>query len=52
MLIVFSGPVKLLRYVSKDGKYVISKYEIRKWLQNNRRTTYKYHYKEIFNEAN
>lgn len=29
----FSGPDKLFRYVRKDGKYVISKYKIRKWLQ-------------------
>ena len=29
----FSGPDKLYRYVRKAGKYVISKYKIRKWLQ-------------------
>ncbi|XP_069109792.1 uncharacterized protein [Argopecten irradians] len=29
----FSGPDKLYRYVKKAGKYVISKYKIRKWLQ-------------------
>lgn len=29
----FLGPDKLFRYVRKDGKYVISKYKIRKWLQ-------------------
>ncbi|KAK3084311.1 hypothetical protein FSP39_011465 [Pinctada imbricata] len=29
----FSGPDKLYRYVKKAGKYVISKYRIRKWLQ-------------------
>ncbi|KAK3102040.1 hypothetical protein FSP39_008318 [Pinctada imbricata] len=29
----FSGPDKLYRYVKKEGKYVISKYRIRKWLQ-------------------
>ena len=29
----FSGPDKLFRYVKKEGKYVISKYKIRKWLQ-------------------
>ncbi|XP_033729515.1 uncharacterized protein LOC117318663 [Pecten maximus] len=29
----FSGPDKLYRYVRKDGKYVISKYKIRKLLQ-------------------
>jgi len=29
----FSGPDKLFRYVKNDGKYVISKYKIRKWLQ-------------------
>ena len=29
----FSGPDKLYRYVRKEGKYVISKYKIRKWLQ-------------------
>ena len=29
----FSGPDKLSRYVKRDGKYVISKYKIRKWLQ-------------------
>lgn len=30
----FSGPDKLYRYVQKEGKYVISKYKIRKWLQS------------------
>lgn len=30
----FLGPDKLFRYVRKDGKYVICKYKIRKWLQN------------------
>ena len=29
----FSGPEKLYRYVRKAGKYVLSKYKIRKWLQ-------------------
>lgn len=29
----FLGPDKLFRYVRKDGKYVINKYKIRKWLQ-------------------
>ena len=29
----FGGPDKLYRYVKKAGKYVISKYKIRKWLQ-------------------
>ena len=29
----FSGPDKLYRFVRKDGKYVLSKYKIRKWLQ-------------------
>lgn len=29
----FLGPDKLFRYVRKDGKYVLSKYKIRKWLQ-------------------
>ena len=29
----FSGPEKLYRYVRKAGKYVFSKYKIRKWLQ-------------------
>ena len=29
----FSGPDKLYRYVRKTGKYVLSKYKIRKWLQ-------------------
>ena len=29
----FGGPDKLYRYVQKAGKYVISKYKIRKWLQ-------------------
>lgn len=29
----FSGPEKLYRYVRQDGKYVLSKYKIRKWLQ-------------------
>lgn len=29
----FSGPNKLFRFVQKDGKYTISKYKIRKWLQ-------------------
>lgn len=29
----FSGPDKLYRFVKKDGKYDISKYKIRKWLQ-------------------
>lgn len=28
-----SGPDKFFRYVRKDGKYVIGKYKIRKWLQ-------------------
>ena len=30
----FAGPDKLFRFVRKAGKYVISKYNIRKWLQN------------------
>ena len=30
----FSGPQKLFAFVKKDGKYSISKYKIRKWLQN------------------
>ena len=29
----FSGPDKLYRFVRKDGKFVLSKYKIRKWLQ-------------------
>lgn len=29
----FSGPDKLYQYVRKQGKYVLSKYKIRKWLQ-------------------
>lgn len=29
----FSGPDKLYLYVKKDGKYNISKYKIKKWLQ-------------------
>ena len=29
----FSGPDKLYVYVKKDGKYNISKYKIKKWLQ-------------------
>lgn len=29
----FSGPDKLYNFVKKDGKYTISKYKIRKWLQ-------------------
>ena len=29
----FSGPDKLYQFVKKDGKYMISKYRIRKWLQ-------------------
>ena len=29
----FSGPDKLYHFVKKDGKYNISKYKIRKWLQ-------------------
>ncbi|KAK3099205.1 hypothetical protein FSP39_000987 [Pinctada imbricata] len=29
----FSGPDKLYRHVRKAGKYVVSKYKIRKWLQ-------------------
>ena len=29
----FSGPEKLYRYVREAGKYVLSKYKIRKWLQ-------------------
>jgi hypothetical protein len=29
----FSGPDKLHRFVRKDGKFVLSKYKIRKWLQ-------------------
>ena len=29
----FLGPEKLYRYVLKAGKYVLSKYKIRKWLQ-------------------
>lgn len=29
----FSGPDKLYRYVRKEGKYVISKQKIRKWLK-------------------
>lgn len=29
----FSGPDKLYRYVRNQGKYVLSKYKIRKWLQ-------------------
>ena len=29
----FAGPDKLYRFVRKDGKFVISKYKIRKWLQ-------------------
>jgi len=29
----FSGPDKLFRYARKAGKYVISKYKIKKWLQ-------------------
>ena len=29
----FSGPDKLYRHVQKEGKFVISKYKIRKWLQ-------------------
>ena len=28
-----SGPDKLYQFVKKDGKYIISKYRIRKWLQ-------------------
>ncbi|CAG2201393.1 unnamed protein product [Mytilus edulis] len=30
----FSGPDKLYNYVQKEGKYKISKYKIRKWLQS------------------
>lgn len=30
----FSGPDNLLQYVKKHGKYDISKYKIRKWLQS------------------
>ena len=30
----FAGPDKLFRFVRKAGKYVISKYNIRKWSQN------------------
>lgn len=29
----FSGPEKLYRFVRQEGKYVLSKYKIRKWLQ-------------------
>ena len=29
----FSGPDELYQFVKKDGKYMISKYRIRKWLQ-------------------
>ena len=29
----FSGPDKLYEYIQRDGKYDISKYKIRKWLQ-------------------
>ena len=29
----FAGPDKLYRFVRKDGKFVVSKYKIRKWLQ-------------------
>ena len=29
----FSGPDKLYQFVKKNGKYMISKYRIRKWLQ-------------------
>ena len=29
----FLGPEKLYQYVLKAGKYVLSKYKIRKWLQ-------------------
>ncbi len=29
----FSGPDKLYRYVRKSGKYVLTRYRIRKWLQ-------------------
>ncbi len=29
----FSGPDKLYNYVKKQGQYEISKYKIRKWLQ-------------------
>lgn len=30
----FSGPQKLYSFIKRDGKYDISKYQIRKWLQN------------------
>lgn len=30
----FSGPDKLFRYVKNDGKYDITKYKIKKWLQS------------------
>jgi len=29
----FAGPDKLYRFVRKNGKFVLSKYKIRKWLQ-------------------
>ena len=29
----YSGPDKLYRFVRRDGKFVLSKYKIRKWLQ-------------------
>ena len=29
----FAGPDKLYRFVRKDGKFVLSKYKIKKWLQ-------------------
>ena len=29
----FAGPNKLYRFVRKDGKFVLSKYKIKKWLQ-------------------
>ena len=29
----FAGPDKLYRFMRKDGKFVLSKYKIRKWLQ-------------------
>lgn len=37
----FSGPDKLFQYVKKRGRYDISKYKIRKWLQS--QETYSMH---------
>ena len=37
----FAGPDKLFRFVRKDGKFVLSKYKIRKWLQRKNHTVYK-----------